>query len=152
MSVLGKLRVWIQSLKSLVSPLSPPPLIFRHLSTSGHRGRIKIVRISFGLDQGFNLETQTFSLSSVASSQYLLVFFTWLGLLLYHSTLLSFQLVLAIASIFINLSVYRVMISQFPSPILSVAADVVSELQGEEALYGLWNRMCLSFTLAFQIS
>ncbi|KAI0715761.1 hypothetical protein C8T65DRAFT_694593 [Cerioporus squamosus] len=30
------------------------------------------------------------------------------------------------------------MISHFPSPILSVAADVVKDLEGEDALYGLW--------------
>ncbi|KZT00959.1 uncharacterized protein LAESUDRAFT_687411 [Laetiporus sulphureus 93-53] len=31
------------------------------------------------------------------------------------------------------------MIAQFPSPVLSVAADVVEELDGEDALYALWN-------------
>ncbi|TFK81716.1 hypothetical protein K466DRAFT_604271 [Polyporus arcularius HHB13444] len=30
------------------------------------------------------------------------------------------------------------MISHFPSPILSVAADAVKDLEGEDALYGLW--------------
>ncbi|KAI0950724.1 hypothetical protein AcW1_007960 [Taiwanofungus camphoratus] len=31
------------------------------------------------------------------------------------------------------------MIAHFPSPILSVAADVVQDLEGEDALYGLWT-------------
>ncbi|CCM03602.1 uncharacterized protein FIBRA_05740 [Fibroporia radiculosa] len=31
------------------------------------------------------------------------------------------------------------MIPHFPSPVLSVAADVVQELEGEDALYGLWT-------------
>ncbi|EIW57138.1 DUF1752-domain-containing protein [Trametes versicolor FP-101664 SS1] len=30
------------------------------------------------------------------------------------------------------------MLSSFPSPILSVAADVVKDLEGEDALCGLW--------------
>ena len=40
------------------------------------------------------------------------------------------------------------MVSTFPSPILSVAADVVRDLDGEDALFGLWARAYL-FSLAF---
>ena len=32
------------------------------------------------------------------------------------------------------------MVSHFPSPILSVAADAVKDLEGEDALFGLWAR------------
>ena len=39
------------------------------------------------------------------------------------------------------------MVSSFPSPILSVAADVVRDLDGEDALFGLWARAYL-FSLA----
>ncbi|KAI0364474.1 hypothetical protein BV20DRAFT_857769 [Pilatotrama ljubarskyi] len=37
------------------------------------------------------------------------------------------------------------MISAFPSPILSVAADVVKDLEGEDALCGLWARAYLAY-------
>ncbi|OSX57581.1 hypothetical protein POSPLADRAFT_1095013, partial [Postia placenta MAD-698-R-SB12] len=30
------------------------------------------------------------------------------------------------------------MIAHFPSPVLSVAADVIQGLEGEDALYSLW--------------
>ncbi|KAI0030596.1 hypothetical protein K488DRAFT_27889, partial [Vararia minispora EC-137] len=31
------------------------------------------------------------------------------------------------------------MVASFPSPVLSVAVDVVRDLDGKEALSGLWN-------------
>ena len=42
------------------------------------------------------------------------------------------------------------MISAFPSPILSVAADVVKDLEGEDTLCSLWACAYISFVvLAF---
>ena len=62
----------------------------------------------------------------------------FLGLLLSHHLARSFHI--CTTSPF-TLELLDTMISAFPSPILSVAADVVKDLEGEDALCSLWARM-----------
>lgn len=45
--------------------------------------------------------------------------------------------------------VFLYIMIDFPSPILSITSDVVSELDGEDAIYGLWTR---TYTLLYCLS